>query len=304
MKHHARLIGLSCIAACLCAACGSDATQAPAERPTFKFPLQVTAKSVTDEPIPGVPVLLILDGMDNEAKTIGYTDKDGKFEALIDANHKTPVAVSLTPPEGYTFAKGKDILDEVLLVKPDDKDGALVHANTLILDATYKNKDVEHLVWVKLECPKPELCKDIPIKLEGEIVATTDLEGRAHFVVIDAPDKTVRITIDTTVAISDEDVMQLEPVNPGFNLKLPAEPQLFTINEKLSEMEPEPEAKVEPKKKKRSTKKKSTKKRSTKKKSTKKKGSGLTFGSKKKSTKKKVTKKKKTEKTGNGISLF
>ncbi len=249
----------------------------------------------------------MLNGLETEAKTIGYTDKDGKFEALIEAHHKTPVAISLTPPKGYSFSTGTDLIDDTLLVKPDEKDGTLVHANTLILNATYQSKEVEHLVWVKLDCPSRDgntLCKDMPLKIDDEIVATTDLEGRAHFTVSEVPGKTLRVTLDTTASLDDDRIIDLEPLDPGYNLELPNKPQVFTIEQTLTEPEEKPEEEVKPKAKK--TRRVAKKRRPSKKKkraSTKKKKSSgsLSFGPKK-STKKKSTSKPK--KSGNGISLF
>lgn len=309
--HRSGITGLATLL--FLAACGSGEEKAPAEKPTFKFPLQVTVNSAAQAPIPGVPVLLMLNGMDSDAKTIGYTDKDGKFEALIDAHHDTPVAVSLTPPHGYAFASGKDILDDVLTAKIDDKDPTLVHTNTLILNATYASKDVDHLVWVKLQCPEPDgqtLCKDVPIKLGDEIVTTTDMEGRAHFVISDVPNKTVRVTIDTTIAISDEDVLQLEPIDPGFNLTLPSSPQVFTINEILTlPAEVEEEEKTAKKSRPARSASKKASKKSTKKASAAK--SSFSFGETKKTPPPKKTAKKPVEKkedkpksNSNGISLF
>ena len=85
------------------AGCGSSESAPAAAPPMFKFPIVATTKTVQGDPLPGIPVLLTLGGEDAETKTIGYTDKDGEFKALINARHDTPVTFGLNAPDDYNY---------------------------------------------------------------------------------------------------------------------------------------------------------------------------------------------------------
>lgn len=295
-------------------ACGSG-DEAPAAAPiTFKFPIHATTKTVQGEPLPGIPVLLTLGGEDAETKTIGYTDKNGEFKALVNAKHDTPIVLGLNAPDDYNFEEGQDFIDDRLLAKKDEKDPTLVHTNTFVLKGTYSSKQVEQLVWVKLDCPSKDkggdtLCHDVAIKRGDEILATTDLEGRAHFTIKGVPGETLRLEIENSVLVDeDEDqYVQLEPANPGFNIKINKVPQAFVIHETFAmpeeEEEEKPAAKAPPRKKKR-VRKASTKKKTSSSSRKKKSSVELLSGSSKKKSPPAKKKKPEPKKNENGISLF
>lgn len=306
------------VSLCLAASsCGSGESAPAASPPTFKFPIHAVTKTVQGDPLPGIPVLLTLGGEDAETKTIGYTDKNGEFKALVNARHDTPIVLGLNAPEDYNFEEGQDFIDDRLLAKKDEKDPTLVHTNTLVLKGTYSSKRVEQLVWVKLDCPTKSkssdtLCSDVAIKHGDEILATTDIEGRAHFTVKGVPGENIRLVIENSVLVDeDEDqYVQLEPANPGFNVKVAKLPQAFTIQESFVMPEEEEEEEEKPRAKKTRRRKKSSSRKSSKKKAeTKKKSSSVELlgGTKKKTApKKKAEPKKKPaeKKNENGISLF
>lgn len=286
--------------------CGEEEPKAQAPSLIFKFPISAQAVSSSGDPIPGVSVLMTLGkGEDVETKVIGYTDKNGEFKALVEAQHETPIVIGLNAPEKYSFVSGTDLLEDQLKAKRDEKDKTLVHTNTLSVKATYQSKEVEHLVWVKLDCPTKKkssdtLCQDVQIKQDGEILATTDYQGRAHFTLTALPTEDVRLTINNNVILSEEDgsAVQLDPPMPGFTLPASRTPQAYVIEQTFS-MPEEVEEKPEPKK---PAAKKKRRRKKTRKKATKKKSS-VSFSKKKTTTKKKKTTSK-PKKNDNGISLF
>ena len=312
-----RLLALALLGALALPSCGeNEPAAAPRERPTFKFPLNVSVRDTLDQPIAGAPVLLALGGEDADSNVIGYTDKNGELLALIDAHHETPAAIYITTPAGYEPVNERlTMFDGMLTAKPDENDATIVHANTVYLKPIYRSRQVEHLVWVDLSCPEREqgapLCANLPIKIDDAIVATTDAEGRAHFVMREEPNTEVRLTIDNTVTGEGDTFIQLEPPHPGFTFSLTDTSQIFTIEESFTAPEVIEEEEEKPKKvkrrrtRKRSTKKisKSTSKKSdTKKKESKKSSQTLTFGSP--SSSKKSGDSKTKQRAGGTLSLF
>jgi hypothetical protein len=220
---------LAALALALTACSGGESQRKIAS--TFTFPVEIDVNVSEDDEVKGglarVPVKV-------DDKVIGYTDKDGKFSAYIQEKPGAEVQLSLGSMNGWVFEN--DSSTNQLRVKRgvDNKPNPI----PLKLSAKAMNIELDYLVWVKLDCPEdkidPTLCADIPIKLDGQEVARTALDGRAHF--------SSRAPIESkhTVEIltpkfdqSAEEPAMVRPPNPTYTLKLDELSEVFILEQTL-----------------------------------------------------------------------
>lgn len=205
------------------AACGEDAP--PAAPAKLEFPIQALVQDDEGTGIAMVPVLI-------DGKAVGYTDREGKFAAKLSEVEGQTVVLSLGLVKGYQFPEDP-ILTEVLKASPG-VDGN-VQPVPVSLEAKMESTEVEVLIWVSADCGKdldPKACGDIPIKVNDEVVANTNIHGRAHFIFKGTPNSKISVTLDTpTYSSDDPDSVKLEPAKPVYDLVMSKKSQVFFIEE-------------------------------------------------------------------------
>ncbi|MEC9396991.1 MAG: hypothetical protein VYE40_11100 [Myxococcota bacterium] len=270
-------------------ACGGQ-QKAAGPPPDFKFEIdvRVSLDSQKDKGVAGMPVLL-------DGKTIGYTDREGKFRALLTDKPKTEVTLAIGKNPAYKFVPNETYETTQALSLKYNKERTGVIAEPVQLFTSVASAEVEYLVWVSADCDKdlePVKCVGIPVKMGDKVVGTTDAQGRAHFVHVGTPNQTLALTLDTTTPDIEGNSRNIEPASPTYEVELGKEAQVYNISETFTEIEEEDTKK----KTKRSTRRKSTRRvaKSSSKKSPSKKSTG--GKSTKKSSSKKVSSKKSTPK--------
>jgi len=240
--------------------CGEEAPQGPP--PDAQFRLEVTAFDRDKEPIARVPVMV-------DGNVVGYTDKDGIFQAVVTETPGTELTLSAGELEGFRWLNESTEVTEPLRL---NSAGIGI---PMALNIEGESRKKEYLVWVRVECDDSlddENCKGLPVKLNGEEVAVTDDFGHAHFSLTEVPQEKLAITIDTPDANPLTDEIVVHPEDPTFEAVLGLESQVFLLEQEFTN------ARVEekPKKKRRYRKKRRTprKKRPAVQKKEKKKDSG------------------------------
>lgn len=207
--------------------CGEEPPPAPP--PKFDFSVEVIATDSNENPLPKIPV--VLDG-----NIVGQTDKDGKFIAILSEFAGKPVTLGVKEVEGYRFISEKTELNEELKVTTVGNEPSGV---PLFLQVQAESIKKEYFVWVRANCNETleaESCADMPVKLRGEVVATTNEHGFAHFTFDDVPQNDVEIAIETPASDpSDENASQVEPADPKYKFTLHLESQVYVIDETFSD---------------------------------------------------------------------
>lgn len=213
------------LAATALAACGGDEQEDQGPQ-LFDFKLDVQAVDGAGKPVVKAPVML-------DGNTIGYTDKDGRFLALLNEEQGKEVTLASAPPDGY-IKIAESTITAKLKVRQDSS-GAIT-GDTVSLPVTFEAAQHQHLVWVTLTCGEdlpPGACAEIGIKNgDDELVATTDPFGRAHFLIDGAPGKVVDLTLDTRRPAAEGSApYTLEPVEPSFHIDFDRDPEVFLIKQ-------------------------------------------------------------------------
>lgn len=228
-----RLAGLVALgsAALLLGACGEE-DQGPA--PTLQdFELSVLVDDQMQNPVPHAPV--VLDG-----KTVGYTDKDGVFKAVLSEYVGNEVSVGIGPMDSFIIpetAQGRI----TTLKRVKTLEG---FSNTqIILQATLQSVKNDYLIWVQADCAEEvaaKHCEDMPVLLDGKEIARTDRQGRAHFDIRGIPDQAITVSLKTPTyrpAPGDtaDNVFDIRPPNPSYQLKLGFNAEVLLIHEKFTD---------------------------------------------------------------------
>ncbi len=294
------------LASAALSACGGQ-QKAAGPPPDFKFEIdvRVSLDSQKDKGVSGMPVLL-------DGKTIGYTDREGKFRALLTDKPKTEVTLAIGKNPAYKFVPNEEYEKTVQLSLKYNKERTGVIAEPVQLFTSVASAEVEYLVWVSADCDKelePVKCVGIPVKMGDKVVGTTDTQGRAHFVHVGTPNQTLSVMLDTSTPDLEGNSRNIEPASPTFEVELAKESQVYNIRETFTEIESEDSKKKTKRSKRKSSRraaKKSPRKKSSSKKST---GSKSTKKTSSKKVSSKKTTPKKTEPKSSGskedpISLF
>lgn len=271
-------------------ACGEG--EKPEQGPPTKFPFQMKATVVdadTEEGFARIPVKL-------DERIVGYTDKDGVFKGTIMEAPGTTVKLSLgtVPGIGYTSLAAIETVMEV----GKGIDGQ-PSPRPLTLAVKAHSTTVDYFVWVALKCIKPlnpEDCQNIPIKKDDEIIATTDIHGRANFSGHSPKNTEFQVDIEAPTTLADGSATHFAPKKSSFHIKVGRTAQAFVLQEQFTQHTQH----VLPKAKKKSKKVKKTRTRTR----TRNNLWPTLKKSKKKKKKKKLRKKTKTRSRPTTIELF
>jgi hypothetical protein len=216
----AALIALTALAAC-----GGDEQEDQGPQ-LFDFKLDVQAVDGSGKPVVKAPVML-------DGNTIGFTDKDGRFLALLKEEQGTEVTLASAPPDGYVKIAESTVTTKLKVRQ--DSSGAIT-GDTVSLPVTFEAAKHQHLVWVMLTCGEDlpaGACADLEIKNgDDELVATTDPFGRAHFLVDGSPGKVIDLTVDTRRPPAEGSAPYvLEPVEPTFHIDFDRDPEVFLVKQ-------------------------------------------------------------------------
>ncbi|MFP4598032.1 MAG: hypothetical protein ACLFVJ_07260 [Persicimonas sp.] len=226
-----RLIVWVCAAAtALAAGCGDEAPQGPP--PTHQFKLEVSVTDEGENPIPKAPV--VLDG-----KTVGYTDRDGLFQAVLNEQDGAEVQLSIGKMDDYMVPEDAEQVETLKLKK--SLEGAMKPV-PVSMHTTLRSMRTDYLVWLDVECDEflDDKCAELPVMVNGEERTRTDHHGAAHFVVTDVPESTLEITIETPQyepsADDDEDSsFVMKPKNPTYEVELGLESEVLLIKESFKD---------------------------------------------------------------------
>lgn len=227
-----RLIGAAIVVITMVAtaACGEEEKKAAPQVGQFKLEVSVTDE--TEQPVAKAPV--IFDG-----KTVGYTDKDGLFQAVLTEKFGTEVSVAVGKMDAYFVPE--EAQTTVTLKRAKTLEGGM---NTPInLNATVRSARKDYLVWVETECGEyldDAKCQDLPVMFNGEEVARTDENGKAHFDFEGVPEETAKVSIKTPKyepkPDDDEDAAYvMKPADPSYDVKLGLESEVLVIKERFAD---------------------------------------------------------------------
>ena len=219
---------VSSILAAFLLGCGDD--EGPREIPDYDFDIEVETTTDDDIAVPGVPVEL-------DGEVVGYTDSDGRFEATLREQPNELVELSIRDIDGYRILDDDTTIEETLrLVERLDGDGyrGVPVRQSIELQSTLQ----EHLLWVSIECDDDlddSYCQDVPIELDGELMARTDRQGTAHFPFESTSGTEHNIAV---VPEADDSDIDIEPDAPRYNIVAGAESSVFYIAETFTDPDP------------------------------------------------------------------
>ncbi|TDP62006.1 hypothetical protein DFR33_11522 [Bradymonas sediminis] len=216
---------LGCVSAC------GEAEQVEAPS-AYDFEVQVAVADENQRPVAKAPV--VLDG-----NIVGYTDRDGIYQATLNEYVNTEVSLAIGEIEGYVVPETAQTITTLQRVKTIDG-----FSNSPVrLQTNLQSIRNDYLVWIDIECGEEidaEVCQKFPIKFNGEEVAKTDAEGRAHFDFKGIPEQTVTLQIDTPKYMpkqghTTDDFYEITPANPTYEITLGLASEVLTINQKFGD---------------------------------------------------------------------
>jgi len=199
-------------------ACGEEPPPAPP--PIKEFRLEVLAREDIN-PLPLVPVLV-------DGKTVGFTDKNGRFEATLKDRPGRAITLGIGDLDGYRLASDSEVSETLRLTNS----GIGV---PVALNVTFESLRKEYMVWVSAGCdPKaidPKFCEGLAVLMDGQEIGRTDDLGQAHIAFSHVPQRDVKFTIQTPkVNPLDASIIPV-PESPSFNVKLDFTSQIYLIEE-------------------------------------------------------------------------
>ncbi len=227
----ARLIVWVCAAAvAVTAGCGDEAPQGPP--PTHQFKLEVSVTDESENPVPKAPV--VLDG-----KTVGYTDRDGLFQAVLNEQNGAEVQLTIGEMDDYLVPEDAAQVETLKLKKSLEGD---MQAVPVSMHTTVRSMRTDYLVWLDTECDEflDDKCADLPVMVNGEERTRTDHNGAAHFVVTGVPESSLEIAIKTpqyepSADDDDDSAFVMKPKNPSYEVDLGLDPEVLLIKESFKD---------------------------------------------------------------------
>ncbi len=246
-----------CAMALLCvglmAACGNDQSGVNSPPPTFKFPIDVKmTDSASGDGVAGLPVMI-------DSKTIGYTDANGVLKAVIEAEHETPITLAVGEAGDWSHMPEQTYeVEQKLSVKYNDDKTALL-AKPVTLYGKVATESIDYLIWISADCEgdaDEQDCEGLEVLVNNEVVATTDIAGRAHFLHSGSPGDKLKVSINTTLPPEedDEDPRALSPQQPAYDITLGESSEAYAVKQTfdIAELEGDkPEKKTRRKKRRR-----------------------------------------------------
>jgi hypothetical protein len=223
-----RLSGLCLIVATSALACGEEpAPQGPP--PLFDFSIEVQVVDQEKKPLAKVPVLV-------DGRTVGYTDREGTFSAVITERPRANLTLSLGPLDGYRFTTPHSLEEELRVQRGVSGEP---QGLPIALRAEAQSLLTNYLFWVKLTCDEhigPEACANLPVRLDGEIKGKTDRLGMAQIAFRGVPDRTVKLVVDTPPHVpTNEESRFYEPARPTYEIKLDFDNSIYVIEENVTD---------------------------------------------------------------------
>lgn len=210
------------------AAFGCGEEPPPPPPPTVDFPVTVTVKTETDIGVPKVPVLF-------GDKLVGYTDADGEFRASLRRQAGSELELSVGEASGFRYVSETSVKESL---KSNNVGGSMTGV-PLLLNVTAQSQRNDYFFWVRAKCDSKldsEMCGGREIKIDGEVVATTNDLGYAQFTIAEVPETEVKVEIDTPDYDAEErGAVGMEPKDPTYTVALDLEPQIYHIEEEFTD---------------------------------------------------------------------
>jgi hypothetical protein len=219
------------LALLLTAGCGEQEKKAAPK--VHQFEINVSVSDENDSPVAEAPVLL-------DGKTVGFTDRDGLFEAVINEQAGAQVEVSIGKMDEYLVPEDAVAGGTLKLSKSLDGKKKPV---PITLQTSVRSARKDYLVWLDTNCGKylgSEKCQNIPVKHNDQVVAHTDEEGQAHFSFQGVPGDKVTVSLETPTykpsADDDEDAaFVMKPETPSYDIELGLDSEVLRITEEFSD---------------------------------------------------------------------
>ena len=175
----------------------------PQEPPKPSFQLVIHTQTDSGEPLAGVKLT-------SKSANLGVSGPDGQVKTRLRGREGLRIPIGTVCPDGYR-QEGKPI-DVVLksLKRPDGKSAPIV--------SDVKCAPTER--WAALVV---KTSPDIPIKVQGQVVATTNSDGVAHAALRLAPNTTFQVELDTSAK------PELRPRSPVTTLTVLERDEVFPV---------------------------------------------------------------------------
>lgn len=231
MQLHAKtlLIGLLFMTTAALSACGGEEKKAAPS--TYKFPLEVSASDTNKEPVAGARVLV-------DGTAVGYTDRDGLFQAALTEQVGAEVTVSVEPPDGFKLDGDATTTQKMSLT--ENMTGKGKKRVPVSLQAQLASTRKDYLLWVDLQCDETldsGQCIDVPLMIDGEEVARTNEQGIAHLTVERVPASTLNISIDTPEydGEDEDEAWKMKPADSEWSVDLGTDSQVLVIEQAFTD---------------------------------------------------------------------
>lgn len=224
-------LAIGLLALLLAAGCGEQEKKAAPK--IHQFEINVSVSDESDEPVAEAPVLL-------DGKTVGFTDRDGLFEAVISEKEGAQVEVAIGKMDNYLVPEDAVAGGALRLSKSLEGTRKPVPVS---LQTTVRSARKDYLLWLDVDCGEyldKAKCQNLPVKHNGEEVAWTDDFGQAHFSFQGVPGETVQVSIDTptyepSADDDDDDAFVMKPESPSYDIELGLDSEVLRITEVFSD---------------------------------------------------------------------
>jgi hypothetical protein len=235
------------LAAVVSLGCGEEEKAGPP--PIHQFDLQVSVSDTDDNPVAKAPVLL-------DGKTVGYTDRDGIFKAVMSEREGTQVEVAVGNLDAYHVPEDAVKSTALRLASTLEGDSKPVPVDLATVVTSARE---DYLVWLDADCGEfldKSKCQDLPVMYNGEEIARTDDHGKAHFAVDAVPGDTVTVSLKTplyepSADDDDDDTFVMKPANPSYDIDLGPSTEVLQISQTFNDPVAAEKAKKEKAKRKR-----------------------------------------------------
>lgn len=224
------LFGALCFTTLLSAfACGDKAP--PAAPPILDFPLTFVAKDTEGDGIAKVPVLI-------DGSPVGFTDREGMFKAVISDIPGKEIMLALGSIKGYEHSGGAVVKDKLTASRTPEG----IKTFPIKVESEMLSTEVETLIWVSAKCAPgldQKACRDLEVQVNGDVVASTDPSGRAHFTYTSPPGETLSVKINTPTYSSDQEGgFNYFPPKPEYKIEVGSSSEVHVIDETFSDATP------------------------------------------------------------------
>ncbi|MGM0555691.1 MAG: hypothetical protein ACQEVA_04845 [Myxococcota bacterium] len=228
--HRTFVLALAFVASSAMLACGEGETK---KQPSIiQFPMEISATDTNGEPVAGAKI--IVDG-----SPVGFTDRDGLFQAALSERKGAEVTVSVEPPDGYKLTKDATTTQTMSLTENVTGEG--MTRVPVSLQAQMVSTKENYLLWVDLQCDEDSLdegqCTDVPVLVGGEEVARTNEQGIAHITLTRVPGSSLKVEVDTPEYEGDDEdeAWKMKPADPDWTLDLGTDAEVLVIEQRFTD---------------------------------------------------------------------